>query len=76
MFDKIKNALGNAGDAGNLGDLKKYVEGINFPASKDEIISQLQENGAQDDLIAKVKGIAQEQFKDPQDLLANFMDNR
>lgn len=76
MFDKIKNALGNAGDVGNLGDLKKYVEGIDFPASKDEIISQLRANGAQEDLIAKVKDIAQQQFDNPQDLLTKFMDKR
>lgn len=76
MFDKIKNAASNAGDIGEMGNLKQYVEGIDFPASKDEIISQLRANGAQEDILAKVRDIGQDQFKNQGDLLSSFMGKR
>ncbi len=76
MFDKIKNAASNVGDVGQMGDLKKYVEGIDFPASKEQIITHLQQSGAQDDIIAKLRDVGQEQFKDQGDLLKSFMDKR
>ena len=76
MFDKIKNAASNAGDIGEMGNLKQYVEGIDFPASKDEIISQLRANGAQEDILAKVRDIGQDHFKNQGDLLGSFMGKR
>lgn len=76
MFDKIKNAASNAGDIGEMGNLKQYVEGIDFPASKDEIISQLRANGAQEDILAKVRAIGQDHFKNQGDLLGSFMGKR
>ena len=76
MFDKIKNAASNLGDVGELGDIQQYVEGIDFPASKDQIIDHLQRSGAQDDIIAKLRDVGQEQFKDQGDLLGSFMGKR
>ena len=76
MFDKIKDAASNLGASGELGDLKKYVEGIDFPASKEQLIDHLQRSGAKDDVIAKVREIGQEQFKDQADLISSFMARR
>ncbi len=76
MFDKIKNAASNLGDAGEMGDLKQYVEGIDFPASKEQIIDHLQRSGAQDAIIPKVQEVGQDQFKDQGDLLSSFMGKR
>lgn len=76
MFDKMKSAASNLGDAGQLGDLKKYVDGIDFPASKDQIISHLRQSGAQEDLIAKLKDVGQEHFQNQSDLLTSFMGKR
>ena len=76
MFDKIKNAASNLGDMGEMGDLKQYVEGIDFPASKEEIIDHLQRSGAKEDIIAKVREVGQEQFRDQGDLLGSFMGKR
>ncbi|CAN5280695.1 MAG: DUF2795 domain-containing protein [Chloroflexia bacterium] len=76
MFDKVKNALGNAGELGSIGDIKQYAEDLNFPASKDEVVSQLQTKGADDGLISKVKEIGQDYFSDQNDFLSTFMTNR
>jgi hypothetical protein len=67
MFDKIKDAVGGSGD------LQKYVEDIDFPASKEQIIDQLQRSGAKDDIIAKVRELGQEQFKDQGDLINSVL---
>jgi hypothetical protein len=76
MFDKIKNAASNLGDLGELGDLKDYADNITFPASKEQIIDQLQRSGVKEDVIAKVREVGQEYFQDKGDLLKSFMDKR
>jgi hypothetical protein len=72
MFDKLKNAASNLGDLGEVGDLRQYVEGVSFPASKDEIVSQLERSGAREDLVARVRGAGKERFADQGDLLATI----
>lgn len=76
MFDKVKNALGNAGDLGSIGDIKQYAEDLNFPASKDEVISQLKSKGADEGLLSKVREIGQDHFSDQNDFLSKFMKSR
>ncbi|MBA2290579.1 MAG: DUF2795 domain-containing protein, partial [Chloroflexia bacterium] len=56
MFDKVKNAVGNAGDLDSIGDIKQYSEELRFPASKHNVVSQLQTKGADEDLLSKVRG--------------------
>lgn len=70
MFDKIKETLGGAGD---MGDLQQAVEGLDFPLSKDQVIEKLQQSGIKDDVIAKVRELGQEQFKDKNDLITSVM---
>jgi hypothetical protein len=76
MFDNVKNAASNLGDLGEMGDLKQYVDNISFPASKEQIIDQLQRSGAKEDIIAKVREVGQDYFKDKGDLLGSFMGKR
>ena len=73
MFNKIKNVASNLGDMGEMGNLKRYMEGIDFPASKEQIIDHLQRSDAQDDIIAKVREVGLEQFKDQGNLVGSFM---
>jgi hypothetical protein len=70
MFDKIKDSVSGMGD---MGELQQVVEGIDFPISKDQLIDQLQKSGVKDDVIAKVREVGQEQFKDKGDLLNSVM---
>lgn len=76
MFDKMKNAASNLGDVGKMGDLKQYVDGISFPATKEEVIGHLRANGAQEDLIGKLREVGQEHFTSQSDLLTSFMGKR
>lgn len=73
MLDKIKDMFGG-GDFGDLAELQKYVEGLDFPISKDELIVHVQESGLQDDLVAKLQNLDQDQFKDSSDLINSVKD--
>ena len=76
MFDKVKNAVGNAGDLDSIGDIKQYSEELRFPASKHNVVSQLQTKGADEDLLSKVRGIRQDHFSDQNDFLSTFLKRR
>lgn len=76
MFDKIKNAASNLGDIGAMGDLQDHLEGLSFPADKDQILAQLRQGGAQDELLAKVGEIGKQHFESQTDFLTSFMSER
>ena len=67
MFDKVKDM---ASQAGGGGDIMQQLQGINFPASKDEVVSQLQQNGAEGGIVDKVKNAATDRFNGPQDVMS------
>lgn len=75
MFDKIKDFVtgasggkgrGSATDAGGYG---QYLQGISWPASKEEVLTALRENGAQDSLISHVESMAGDRFSGADDLV-------
>ncbi len=51
-------------------DVQGYLQGIDFPSSKDEVASGVQRNGGAGDIVDKIKNAAQERFDSPQDVLA------
>ena len=67
MFDKVKDM---ASQAGGGGDIIQQLQGINFPASKDEVVSQLQQNGAEGGIVDKVKNAAMDRFNGPEDVMS------
>jgi hypothetical protein len=67
MFDKVKDM---ASQAGGGGDIMQQLQGINFPASKDELVSQLQQNGAEGGIVDKVKNAATDRFNGPEDVMS------
>jgi len=70
--------LGNLGDLGNLdlGQLQQYVPNMNFPASKDEIISELQNNQAPQDVIDQVKNSSTDSFNNADEVLQTVRGNK
>ncbi len=67
MFDKVKDM---ASQAGGGGDMMQQLQGINFPASKDELVSQLQQKGAEGGMVDKVKNAATDRFNGPEDVMS------
>lgn len=69
-------ALGDLAQEAGFGEMQQYVEGIEFPASTGEILTQLQENGASADLLARVQETGEQHFAGPTELLTRVFGNR
>jgi hypothetical protein len=56
----------------NPSDAQKYLKGINFPASKQQVTSTLQTNGAPNEIVQKVESAAKNQFSDQGDVMSTL----
>jgi len=63
--------LGNLGDLGNLelGQLQQLLPNVNFPANKEEVISELQSNDAPQEVVDQVSNSSQNTFNSADELL-------
>ena len=63
--------LGNLGDLGNLdlSQLQQLVPNVNFPASKDEVLSDLQSNDAPQEVVDQVRNSSKDTFDSADELL-------
>jgi len=70
--------LGNLGDLSNLdvGQLQQYLPNLDFPAGKDEVISQAQDNGAPQEVIDGVKNSGTETFNSADEVLQAVQGNK
>ena len=73
--------LGNLGDLGDLrnldlGQLMQYLPNLNFPASKDEVISEVQNNHAPQEVIDQIKNSSTDTFNNAQEVLETVRGNR
>ena len=55
-------------DLGNLGNLQQFLQGVNFPASKEEVASNAESNGAPQDLVTQIRNADTERFNSPEEL--------
>jgi gas vesicle protein len=72
MFDKIKDIVSDITGGKDLGDLdlggiEKYVEGITFPISKQELKTALQNNGVPDKFLGLVDQLPDKVFESSED---------
>jgi hypothetical protein len=63
--------LGNIGDLGNLdlGQLQQQLPNVNFPASKDEVLSDLQSNNAPQEVVDRVRNSSKDNFNSADEVL-------
>lgn len=54
---------------GGMGDLQGYLQGINFPAQKEEVASGAESNGAPQGVVDQIRNAAAEQFNGPQEVM-------
>ncbi len=56
---------------GNLdvGQLQQYVQGVNFPAQKEEVASNAESNGAPQNVVDGIRNAAQDQFNSQDEVL-------
>jgi hypothetical protein len=69
--------LGNIGDLGNLdlGQLQQLVPNVNFPASKDEVLSDLQSNDAPQEVLDQVRNSSKDTFNSADEVLQTVRGN-
>ena len=46
-------------------EVQQYLEGLEYPAAKDEVIAQAEQNDAPQDVIEALQALGEEQFDDP-----------
>lgn len=51
-------------------DVHKYLEGLNFPASKEEVVATAESNGAPQALVEQIRALGPEQFSSPDDVVS------
>ena len=70
--------LGNLGDLSNLdlGQLQQYLPNMDFPAGKDEVVNQIQNNGAPQEVIDSVKNSGTENFNSADEVLQAVRGNQ
>jgi Protein of unknown function (DUF2795) len=71
--------LGNLGDSLSnldLGQLTEYLPNLDFPASKDEVVSEVQNNGAPQEVIDQIKNSSTDTFTNAEEVLETVRGNR
>jgi uncharacterized protein DUF2795 len=63
--------LGNLGDLGNLdlGQLQGYLQGVNFPAGKEEVAPNAESNDAPQKLVEQIRNSGTENFNSADEVL-------
>ena len=64
-------SLGNLGDLGNLdlGQLQQYLPNLDFPASKEEVVSNVQSNDAPQEVVDRIKNSGKDTFNSADEVL-------
>jgi hypothetical protein len=70
--------LGNLGDLGNLdlGQLQQYLQGVNFPADKEEVASNAESNNAPQELVQQIRNSGTQTFNSADEVLQTVQGGR
>lgn len=53
-------------------DARKYLEGVDYPANKEDLASTAEDNGAPDELIEMIRTMARPEFSELEDVIAEL----
>ena len=53
-------------------DVTQYLEGVDFPASKDDIATSAENNGAPDELVERLRTLGRPDFSGPNEVVAEL----
>ena len=70
--------LGNLGDLSNLdlGKLQQFLPNLDFPAGKDQVVSEVQNNGAPQEVVDAVKNSGKDTFNSADEVLQAVRSNQ
>ncbi len=60
--------LGNLGNL-DLGQLQQYLQGVNFPAGKEEVASNAESNNAPQELVQQIRNSGTQTFNSADEVL-------
>jgi hypothetical protein len=60
--------LGNLGNL-DLGQLQQYLQGVNFPAQKEEVAANAESNNAPQELVQQIRNSGQDTFNSTDEVL-------
>ena len=46
-------------------EMQKYLKGMDYPASKDDLVAKAQENDAPDEVVQQLQGMSKDSFDGP-----------
>ena len=49
--------------------LQKHLKGVNYPASKGDLVAQARNNQASDEIVQKIRHLPAESFNGPKDVM-------
>lgn len=52
-------------DSPNPIQLQKYLAGVDYPASRDDLVKAAKDNGADDDMVSAISGLSTDSFDGP-----------
>ena len=53
----------------DIGQLQQYLQGMNFPAQKEEVASNAESNGAPQNIVDGIRNAAQDRFNSQDEVL-------
>jgi hypothetical protein len=53
-------------------EVQGYLKGIEYPASREDVASQAEDNGAPDDLVSALRDLDDEEFEGPNEVMAGM----
>jgi Protein of unknown function (DUF2795) len=54
---------------GNPIDVQKHLKGMDYPATKDEVVAKAEDNGASDEVVEQLRGMDSDNFTGPDDVM-------
>lgn len=61
---------------GSAAELEKYLKGVDYPASKSDLLSKAKANGAPSEVIDMINGLPADNFNSPVDVAKAFGEER
>lgn len=55
-------------------EIQKHLKGVEYPASKEDLLSTAEDNGAPDDVIDQLEGLDQDSFDGPDEVMEAIAD--
>ena len=53
----------------NPDDAQQYLEGADYPASKEEVAATAESNGAPDELVERIRALSTPEFSGPKEIM-------